>query len=206
MFYESSEVVPVADFGLKNVKRSLCARFCGDRMILCNLMLMAVLWCVTTLNYYMIAFMLKYIPGNVYINNSVATISELIATVAGGVLVSYTGGKVAFIISFSISAVGSFLLVFVPASNVYLIAFFVLLAKFGISFAFLLVYLMTSQLFPTDLTASAFGICNIFANLTTIISPMLAEAKGDVPMLVFGCMCVLGGFLTLFLNTNVKYD
>jgi MFS family permease len=83
------------------------------------------------------------------------------------------GGKKAFVLSFALSALGGFLIAFLPDAGT-MTAVFVLLAKFGISFAFNLVYLITPALFPVEITATAFGICNVVARFSTILSPILA--------------------------------
>ena len=85
-----------------------------------------------------------------------------------------------------------------------LIAVFVLFAKFGISFAFNISYLSTPQMFPTALCATAYGICNLFARLSTVIAPELAEAPDPVPMSIFSIMCIGAAFLPLFLRRIKK--
>lgn len=166
---------------------------------------MVVLWSVSSLDYYLITFFMKYVPGNLYVNTSVSTISELIAYICSGFVYKYFGGKTAFIISFALSAAGGFLIAFVPATG-YLIAIFVLLAKFGISFAFNLVYLIMPSLFPTELTTTAFGICNVFARFSTILSPILAELQLPTPMLCYGFTSIAAMIASVFLVTNVKYN
>jgi Na+/melibiose symporter-like transporter len=108
-----------------------------------NLFMMIMLWSVSSLDYYLISFLLKYVPGNIYMNTFVSTSSEIVATMLAGFVYELFGSKVAFCLSFSVSAIGGFLIALTSAENTYLIAFFVLLAKFGISFAFTMVYMIT---------------------------------------------------------------
>lgn len=88
--------------------------------------------------------------------------------------------------------------------NINLIPFFILFAKFGISSTFNVCYLANALIFPTIFAGTAFGICNIFAKLATIISPMLAEVDPPVPMVVFTILSCLGGFLSIFLIKDEK--
>ena len=166
---------------------------------------MVVLWSVTSLNYYLITYYMKYVPGNIYVNTTVSTVSELLGYGLSGIAILSFGGKASFTISFLISAVGGFLIAFVPAVG-YEIASFVLLAKFGISCAFNLVYVITPTLFPTDLCSTAFGVCNSFAMLSSVFSPMVAELREPVPMLVYGFTSVAALIASLFIFTKVKYD
>jgi MFS family permease len=168
-------------------------------------MLMIVLWSVSSLDYYLITFFMKYVPGDLYVNTSVSAISEIIAYIFSGFVYKAFGGKKAFIISYGIAAVGGFLIASMPNSSGYLIAFYVLLAKFGISFAFNLVYLVTPTLFPTVLTTTAFGICGIFARFATILSPILAELKEPTPMLCYSFASIAALICSIFIVTGVKY-
>jgi len=179
--------------------------FCSNKVIFLNLVLMVILWSVSSLDYYLITFFMKYIPGNLYVNTSVSTISELVAYVFSGFVYNAVGGKKAFIISFALSALGGFLIAFIPATG-FAIASFVLLAKFGISFAFNLVYLITPTLFPVELTTTAFGICNVFARFSTILSPILAELALPTPMLCYGFTSIAAMIASIFLVTGIKYQ
>ena len=138
-------------------------------------MLMIALWSVSSLDYYLISFFMKYIPGDIYVNTTASSVSELIATVISGLIYNLFGAKTAFFLSFALSALGGFLIAFIPNTSTFLIAFYVLLAKFGISVTFTMVYLIMPGLFPTVLNGTAFGICNVIARFTTILSPILAE-------------------------------
>lgn len=73
---------------------------------------MASLWGVTALNYYLIAYYMQYIPGNLYINTTVSTVSELLAYATSGIIYNYLGGNKAFVISFLIAALGGLLIAF----------------------------------------------------------------------------------------------
>lgn len=102
-----------------------------------------VLWVVTSLDYYIISFFLKYVPGNIYVNLAVSVISEIAATMSAGWVYEKFGAKVSFVSSYAVSGIGGLLIAITSAESTYLIAFFVLLAKSGIAFAFSMVYLIT---------------------------------------------------------------
>ena len=165
---------------------------------------MTVFWTTSSFNYYIITFYLKYIPGNIYVNTSLASTAEICAYFGSGIVMNYFGVKLSFMISFILAAVGGILLVIFFNAEGALIATFVLFAKFGISFAFNLSYLATPQMFPTALCATAFGICNVFARVATILSPLVAELPDPVPMSVFSIMCIVSAFLPLFLRDIKK--
>ena len=104
---------------------------------------MTCFWTTSSFNYYIMTFYLKYIPGNLYVNTSLASLSEVCAYIGSGIVIDKFGVKLGFIISFILAAAGGiFLVIFFQAEGA-LIAVFVLFAKFGISFAFNISYLAT---------------------------------------------------------------
>lgn len=78
----------------------------------------------------------------------------------------------------------------------------VLGAKFGISANFCLAYVGNSFLFPAIYSATAFGICNVFARVTTILSPIVAETPPPVPMTLFTIMAALAAVMSMFIRTK----
>ena len=168
-------------------------------MMLMNLVLMCVMWSASTFNYYLLTFFLKYIPGNIFTNTAISNASELSAYAASGYLMNMMGVKISFFTGFLIASIGGTLLIFcfeiASAMPV-----FVLLAKFGVSFAFNVSYLGTPQLFPVVLTGTAFGICNIFSRFSTVLSAPVAEFTDPLPMIIFTSLTVIAGVLSLFLQ------
>ena len=167
---------------------------------------MTVFWSAGSFNYYIITFYLKYIPGNVYVNTSLSCIAEVFAYIGSGLLMNIFGVKLSYICAFILAAVGGILLVIFFNAEGALIAVFILFAKFGISFTFNLSYLAPPQMFPTALCTTAFGICNIFARISTILSPLIAELPDPVPMSIFSVICIATAFLPLFLRQVKKSD
>ena len=87
-----------------------------------------------------------------------------------------------------------------------MIAIVVLLAKFGLGGAFNIVFLATSKLYPAIFASTVFGICNIFARLLSILSPIIAEEKEPVPILVFLVLASIATLLSLFIITPDEND
>ena len=71
---------------------------------------MALFWTAASFTYYLITFFLKYIPGNIFVNTSLAAIAEIVAYVVSGFLMKAVGIKLAFMISFGFGAAGGILL------------------------------------------------------------------------------------------------
>ena len=86
---------------------------CSNKTNMLNLIIMTILWGITTLNYYEIAFYMKYIPGNLYINTSASSVAEIAAYLASGVAYQLVGKRTSFASSFAIAATGAFLILIV---------------------------------------------------------------------------------------------
>ena len=54
----------------------------NDNALLANLVKVSVLWCVTSLCYYLKNFLMKYFPGSVFLNMSVSSLSSCLAAPA----------------------------------------------------------------------------------------------------------------------------
>ena len=152
-------------------------------------------------------------PGNVYVNICISAIAEILAYIGSGILVKYLSIKWSFLVAFGLATLGGLLMSFINTSDDSsqsdkdgLVATFVLFAKFGISFAFNIVYLGTPMLFPTILVGTAFGICNVVARFTTILSPLIAEVSPPWPMLIFAALSAVSGVLSLTLRSVKIFD
>ena len=106
--------------------------------------------------YYLINFYLKYIDGNIFVNNALASVAEPIAFVGSSVLLRWIPMKRLLLGSFLVSLVFAITL-FSDAS--WVIALAVFLAKLGNASAFNLVFLANSALFPPLFISTCFGVC-----------------------------------------------
>ena len=161
---------------------------------------MCVLWTSSSFDYYLITFFLKYIPGNIFVNTAIASFAEVTAYVISGYLMKLMGIKVSYFIGFVVAASGGLCMIFFFKMKS-VIAVFVLLAKFGVSFAFNISYLGTPKLFPVALTGTAFGLCNVFARFSTVLSAPIAEFPYPLPMVIFTTCCITGAVLSIFLRS-----
>lgn len=107
----------------------------------------------------MIGFYLVYLPGNVFRNTFASTAAELVAVTFGGVLYGKLLAQKTFALSFAVSLVGGILIVLFSESVTVMMPEFVIISKFGISCAFLSVYIANMEMFPTLFCGTAFGIC-----------------------------------------------
>ena len=80
--------------------------YLSDRTVLWNLFVMIYMWCGIAFCYYLIGFQLKYLPGDIYINSMVTSFAELLGVLISGVIFTYLGLKLAYILPLVVSLVG----------------------------------------------------------------------------------------------------
>lgn len=146
-----------------------------NRVLCVNLLIMIVLWTVTSFDYYMINFQLQFIQGNIFNNTMLSSISEISAYMLAGVLLEKINIKISFVVSYLISIAGSVTYMILGSTYPDYVPYMILGTKFGVSSAFNIVYLANARLFPPILSSTAYGICNLFARVATIMAPELAE-------------------------------
>ena len=71
----------------------------------------------------------------------------------------------------------------------FMIPVLVMSCKFGIAAAFNVIYILTSQMFRPAVSATAFGTCNFFARVATVIAPFVAEMPEPVPIVALSITC-----------------
>lgn len=159
------------------------------------------MWAACSFTYYMVSIQVKYLPGDVYTNSLASGSSELVAYAVAGIMYGKLGVKLSFCLLFGLSVVGGSCILFLGEDSTFWMPFFVVIAKFGISGGFVLLYVCTADVFPTLFCSTGLGICNFLARLVTILAPVVAEQPDPIPMALFTGVTALGIVLILFIKT-----
>ena len=148
------------------------------------------LFSAASFDFYLINFYLKYIPGNVFVNAIVASISASIATCLSGILIAKLGSRNGMCSTFGLCAMAGILLFIAESSDwLVVVPFAVLAAQFGCNAAFTMLYIATIEYFPPQFMGTVFGVCNVTARSITILSPMVAEAPRPTPTILIVASC-----------------
>lgn len=150
---------------------------------------------------------MKYIPGNVFVNTTVSSLSEVSSHVTTYFLFKRYGPRKCLIYCYFISALTAFLLILAESAKmVSVVPILVLGAKFGVSAAFLGVYMANVKIFPTEYLGTIFGICNVVARGSTILAPMVAEMSNPVPLLAFSLISLTSALAAIKLKEKVDEE
>ena len=99
---------------MKEVKLSGSMReFFKVRVYSVNLIILVVIWTVSSFDWFLVNFELKYIKGNIFLNTVIASLSEIPAHILSGLMYYKFGARITFATLFAISLLGSILYIFV---------------------------------------------------------------------------------------------
>lgn len=82
---------------------------------------------------------------------------------------------------------------------------FLLIAKFGLSGGFNMVYLANS-IFPVVYATTTIGVCSLFARSITILAPEFAELEKPYPMVIFAVLAGISIILSFFLDVKKRQE
>lgn len=165
-----------------------------------NILIMSFNWFVCSYCYYGVAQYISHLAGNIFTN---VAASGLVA--AGGVLLSiplmkYLGRRIIVMISNIACGVCLILIAFMPDGVMSVI--FGCLGVLSSFIVFVVVYLYSSEMFPTVVRNAAIGVCSMSARIGSMVAPFVVGMKiyGEwYPPILFGIPPILAGLSCFFL-------
>ena len=119
-----------------------------------------------------------------------STIIELAADILGQFTLDRFGRKWTYSFNMGLTGVCLLCIIAVPTKLGWLVTTLALIAKFGISFTFNTIYIVTSEIYPTSIRNSALNICVSFSRFGGLISPQVETLGSSVgyamPFVVYG--------------------
>lgn len=106
--------------------------FYNDMKLLSNLLFFTLLWSISFFDYYLLNFEIKYIPGNVHVNNIASGMSELVSIYFPLFYLERFGIKLSLLLALLTMTVGGLFIVYLNNTGL-MTALFVLIAKAGCS-------------------------------------------------------------------------
>ena len=94
------------------------------------------------------------------------------------------------------------IMAFLPKTSPNIILVFYLIGKSAAGAGFLLVWVFTAEIFPTNLRSQALGFCSMVSRIFGLVCPFVATLAvywGPLPMLVLGVPCIFSALLVYFL-------
>lgn len=160
-----------------------------------NLICSCFVWLFGSFNFYMLTFYLKYFRTNVYVSAMCFAVADMLAYLSSGIVCNFFSIRYGLMISYGFAVIGSLLYnTLFWLDNAWFVPLVVGICRLGGSMAFNVGYVSVARLFPTEFVTAVFGIVNLCSHTIAVASPMIAEVKEPIPMVVFCCNAVLAIF------------
>ena len=164
-----------------------------------NIIFSAIIWCALIVNYYIVAFYLKYFPGDIFQNSFTMAFSDVVSYLISGLVLKRFGLTLSVIVSLVTAALGAVLYLFL-FSHLALIPVFIILCRVGNSMLLNIMYVTNNTLFPTQFQSSSFGILNFISHVSAVSAPLIAEMHDPLPFFIYAVNCVVAMFSSFFLR------
>lgn len=164
-----------------------------------RLVSMAYIFCVTSMVYYGLSLNVGSLSGSIYMNTFISGIVEFPSHGFAQVCVDILGRQKTLFLLMGTAAVGVLSSAMFRGSTQVLVS---MIGRFGIAGSFNMIYLYTTELFPTIVRSSCLGTCSLAARVGGIIAPgiILAQAiSAAVPPVVLGLVAGSACMVTLSL-------
>ncbi|XP_059084961.1 organic cation transporter protein-like [Tigriopus californicus] len=167
-----------------------------------NTILLFIIWIVITLGYYGISMNTGNLGSDIFVSLTLISLIEIPSYVVCIFIMDHLGRKPTLTISLFLTGIACIAAGFMDDGGGK--TALALIGKFGASAGFSVVYLFTTELYPTEIRNTGLGFCCMFARLGGIAAPQVAiylpkVAFPALPLLLMGGCAILGGVLTLLL-------
>ncbi|NWI20887.1 S22FL protein, partial [Crypturellus soui] len=164
------------------------------------------IWYVCSFVYYGLTLNAGELRGNLYLNVALYGLVEIPAFPLCMVFIekSWCGRRRTMASFLVFAGFACMFTLFLPTNAAPLLA---LCGKMMVSAAFNIVYIYTSELYPTVLRNAGLGVCSMSCRFGGILAPFVPSMKSlgaFVPFVVFGISGLSAGFLTLLLPETLN--
>nr|XP_015923338.1 organic cation transporter protein isoform X1 [Parasteatoda tepidariorum] len=159
-------------------------------------------WIVNAMVYYGLSLSTGNLSGNAYANFAILAAVEIPAVLLATWALHYCGRRpvLCSVMVFGGIACGS--TVFVPQALPWVTTLLAVVGKSAIAASFAIIYIYSTEIYPTVLRSTGLGFSSMFARLGGIIAPFINEMRKiyrPLPMIIFALASIISGLLTLAL-------
>lgn len=164
------------------------------------------IWFAISIGYYGLTWQLTSLPGNKYLNFFIAGAVEFVAYTLVIYITKRFGRKKPLISYFTLASVfmiGAGVIPFFTSNSdwLYAASALAIAGKFAMGGLFSVIFLYTSELYPTVIRNIGMGACAFWTRVGGVVAPQLivlgTEGRKSLPLIIFGVVTMVGGFLTI---------
>ena len=166
-------------------------------------LIMMINWISVCVGTYTLILNNTKLSGDIYINWLLSTtLGDIPGTIALIITLKYFGRRFNLFYMQFLLGFCCLVLAFLPKTQTTGILIFYLIGKCAGGAGFLLIWLMTAELYPTNLRSQAVGTLSMVSRIFGALAPFVATLSTfwkPLPMLLLGCPCLIAGTLVYFL-------
>ena len=186
----------------KKVKGKWCGliELYNDKETFVNTIAMAYLWSFYTFGHHSLLFMMKYFPGNKYVNGLFIAFAITIAPIITRVLQSFLSSKQIYYVFSILSILASLLheIAFDKESiGALIMVLFVAVWVDSIGYTN---YYVEYEYFNPRIATLAYGICSTIGRGSSIFAPIVVEEFQEHQILIFLFLSIIWLFSTVFIQ------
>ena len=182
----ASELSHFIDMEKEEPKGPGCWFFVHSPLVVVRLALTGFLWFSSGLIFYGISLNVGGLAGNIYINMLLMAIMEIPGSCFIFFIVnSRLGRRLSIFFALLICVISLFTDIALPRTSIGR-TILAIIGKLSINIAFSAVYIVTPELFPTGMRATALGTESAIARIGSSISPFVTLLPGSMPAVFFG--------------------
>jgi len=151
-------------------------------------------WMVISLGYYGLSLGVGQLGPNLYLTSLLSGLVEVPAYLLTNGLIDFFGRRNSLMLQLVLSGACCMAAAFSTSNTRTAVS---LIGKFGVAGAFNILFLFTTELFPTSVRTAALGGCSQAARLGSIVAPPVLALKSVHPLLIIGIGILLAGTITL---------
>lgn len=152
-------------------------------------------WIINNFIFYGVGLKSNDLGVNPYLSFLISAAVEMLAYAVAHVVLDKLGRKLPYVTSLALAGVSCFSIGFVSNTNI--VVTLAMCGKFFASMSYAIIYLYSSELFPTSIRNTGMGCCSMMARIGSMTAPLVI-GLGDtlnmssLPFLVFGISGLIG--------------
>lgn len=175
--------------------------------IICSILFLN--WIINNFIFYGVGLKSNDLGVSPYLSFAISAGVEILAYVLTHMILDLLGRKLPYCTFLLFAGISLLSIVFVENVNVVLI--FAMIGKFCASASYAIIYLYSSELFPTSIRNSCMGSCSMMARIGAITAPFIigladSLSSPSLPFLVFGVSGILGSLTALILPETLNRE
>ncbi|GIX84847.1 organic cation transporter protein [Caerostris darwini] len=171
---------------------------------------MLYLWFVNAFLYYGLSYNTNDLAGDAYLNCFLSGLIEFPARLLTLWGIKKWGRRPTFILCMAVGGVACAAMMFVPQDTSWLSTTFAMVGKFCVTGTFAVLYVYTTEIFPTSVRNATLGSCSMCARVGSILAPFVRElgkmTHAAVPNVLYTLLALTSSLMTLMLPETRGLD